>query len=128
MLLLALVPVGGNYWAYIFPAMILGTMGIDLSVTLVMVFVTTQLPLARQGLAGGFVNSVLQLGMAIAIGLTDIIRTQTEPYAGQVQSYKNVFWFGVAAGGLSLIILTIWGRVPRYVHRSIHSHGLLTKY
>lgn len=112
-LLLALVPVGGNYWAYIFPSMILGTMGIDLSITLVMVFVTTQLPLARQGLAGGFVNSVLQLGMAIAIGLTDIIRTETEGYAGLVQSYKNVFWFGVAAGGLSLIILAIWGRVPR---------------
>lgn len=119
MLLLALVPIGGNYWAYIFPAMILGTIGIDLSITLVMVFVTTQLPMARQGLAGGFVNSVLQLGMAIAIGLTDIIRTQTEPYAGQVQSYKNVFWFGVAAGGLSLIVLAIWGRVPRYVHPSI---------
>lgn len=78
-----------------------------------MVFVTTQLPLARQGLAGGFVNSVLQLGMAIAIGLTDIIRSKTENYGGTVQSYKNVFWFGVAAGGLSLIILAIWGRVPR---------------
>lgn len=113
-LLLALVPVGGNYWAYIFPSMILGTMGIDLSITLVMVFVTTQLPLVRQGLAGGFVNSVLQLGMAITIGLTDIIRVNTEPYAGQVRSYKNVFWFGTAAGALSLVVLAIWGRVPRY--------------
>jgi len=112
-LLLALVPVGGNYWAFILPSMILGTVGIDLSITLVMVFVTTQLPLARQGLAGGFVNSVLQLGMAIAIGLTDIIRSRTENYGGTVQSYKNVFWFGVAASGLSLIILAIWGRVPR---------------
>lgn len=127
MLLLALVPVGGSYWAYIFPAMILGTIGIDLSITLVMVFVTTQLPLARQGLAGGFVNSVLQLGMAIAIGLTDIIRTQTEPYAGQVQSYKNVFWFGMAAGGLSLIVLAIWGRVPRYVRCCIHSKHFITE-
>ncbi|KAK5087740.1 hypothetical protein LTR70_006841 [Exophiala xenobiotica] len=112
-LLLALMPVGASYWAYLLPSMILGTIGIDLSITLVMVFVTTQLPLSRQGLAGGFVNSVLQLGMAIAIGLTDIIRTKTEPYAGQMQSYKNVFWFGVAAGVLSLIILTIYGKVPR---------------
>ena len=112
MLLLALVPIGASYWAYLFPSMILGTIGIDLSVTLVMVFVTTQLPLARQGLAGGFVNSLLQLGMAVSIGLTDIIRTKTEPYSGQVQSYKNVFWFGVAAGALSLIILALWGKVP----------------
>lgn len=110
-LLLALVPLGGNYWAYIFPAMILGTIGIDLSMTLVMVFVTTEMPLARQGLAGGFVNSLLQLGMAIEIGLGDIIRAKTEPYAGEIQSYKNVFWFGVAAGGLSLIILAWKGKV-----------------
>ena len=78
-----------------------------------MVFVTTQLPLARQGLAGGFVNSVLQLGMAIAIGVADILRNRTIESSGNVQSFKNVFWFGVAAGGVSLIILTIWGRVPR---------------
>jgi len=111
-LLLALMPVGGSYWAYLLPSMILGTIGIDLSITLIMVFVTTQLPLNRQGLAGGFVNSLLQLGMAISIGLTDIIRTKTEPYAGEVQSYKNVFWFGVAAGLLSLIVLAIYGDVP----------------
>ncbi|KAK5100510.1 hypothetical protein LTS08_005261 [Lithohypha guttulata] len=110
-LLLALVPVGGSYWAYIFPSMVLGTIGIDLSITLVMVFVTTQLPLARQGLAGGFVNSVLQLGMAFQIGLADIIRAKTEPYAGTVQSYKNVFYFGVAAGALSLVILAWKGKV-----------------
>lgn len=110
-LLLALIPIGGSYWAYIFPAMILGTIGIDLSITLVMVFVTTQMPLARQGLAGGFVNSLLQLGMALEIGLADIIRTKTEVYAGRVQSYKNVFWFGVAAGCLSLIVLAWKGKV-----------------
>ena len=110
-LLLALVPVGGSYWAYIFPSMILGTIGIDLSITLVMVFVTTQMPLSRQGLAGGFVNSVLQLGMALEIGLGDILRVRTESYAGEVQSYKNVFWFGVAAGALSLIVLAWKGNV-----------------
>ena len=110
-LLLALVPVGGNYWAWILPAMILGTIGIDLSITLVMVFVTTELPLARQGLAGGFVNSLLQLGIAVEIGLGDIIRSKTEVYAGDVQSYKNVFWFGVAAGTLSLLVLSWKGKV-----------------
>lgn len=112
-LLLALIPAGGDYWKYIFPAMILGTMGIDLSVTLVMVFVTTQLPLRRQGLAGGLINSVLQLGMAIAIGFGDIIKVRTEASQGEVQSYKNVFWFGVAAGAVSLIMMIVWGKVPK---------------
>lgn len=78
-----------------------------------MVFVTTRLPLARQGLAGGFVNSCLQLGMAIAIGLADVIKAKTAASSGSVGSYKNVFWFGVAAATVSLIILAVWGDVPR---------------
>ena len=110
-LLLALIPVGGNYWAWIMPSMIFATVGIDLSIALVMIFVTTKLPLARQGLAGGFVNSCLQLGMAISIGIADIIKAKTSDSSGLVGSYKNVFWFGVAAGGLSFIILAIWGKV-----------------
>lgn len=112
-LLLALIPEGGNYWAWLLPAMILATIGIDLSITLMMVFVTTAQPIARQGLAGGLVNSVLQLGMALFVGLADIIRVSTAPTSGDRGSYKNVFWFGVGVGGLALMLMTIWGRIPR---------------
>ncbi|KIX04923.1 uncharacterized protein Z518_05794 [Rhinocladiella mackenziei CBS 650.93] len=112
-LLLALIPEGGNYWAWIFPAAILGTVGIDLSYNLMAVFITTQLPIARQGLAGGLINSVLQLGMALLLGLSDIIQSYTVEEVGLKESYKNTFWFGVAAGGASLVLILIWGKVPK---------------
>merc|ERR1711964_85327 len=49
-LLLALIPLGGSYWAWIFPACICGTIAIDISYTVMTVFITTTLPSARQGL------------------------------------------------------------------------------
>ncbi|KAJ5232846.1 hypothetical protein N7468_005802 [Penicillium chermesinum] len=48
-LLFALIPVGGNYWAYVFPSMICGTIAIDISFNLANIFITTSVPKARQG-------------------------------------------------------------------------------
>ncbi|EXJ77637.1 hypothetical protein A1O3_09865 [Capronia epimyces CBS 606.96] len=112
-LLLALVPKGGNYWAWILPATFLATVGIDISINLIAVFITTQLPKARQGLAGGLLNSILQLGFALVLGVCDIIQSYTVEEDGLRQSYKNTFWMGVALGGASLVLVTIWGRVPK---------------
>jgi MFS family permease len=112
-LLLAFIPTGGSYWAWIFPAMVLATIGIDLSVILMTVFVTSTFSSSQQGLAGGIINAVLQLGVAFSLGVADIIQTRALQHDGLGQSYKNTFWLGVGAGVLSLVIMAIWGRVPK---------------
>ncbi|KAI1630129.1 MFS transporter [Exophiala viscosa] len=112
-LLLAFVPEGGSYWAWIFPSNVMVTMSIDLSYALICVFITTTLPSARQGLAGGLINSVMQLGMAIVLGFSDIVQSYTVDSAGLRQSYKNTFWFGVATGAVSLVLLVVWGKIDK---------------
>lgn len=112
-ILLAFVPPGGSYWAWIFPATILSTIGIDLSTILMTVFITTNFPSSRQGLAGGLINSILQLGVAVCLGLTDLIQSSTVEEYGLRKSYKNTFWFGVAAGLLSLLLMITWGKIPK---------------
>jgi MFS family permease len=112
-LLLVLVPQGGSYWAWIFPATILSTIGIDLSTILMTVFITTNFPSSRQGLAGGLINSVLQLGVALCLGWTDLIQSLTVEKVGLRGSYKDTFWFGLAAGIVSLVLMTIWGKIPK---------------
>ena len=112
-LMLAFTPVGGSYWAFILPAMIFATIGIDLSYNLITVYITTTLPSARQGLGGGLINTVLQLGIAICLGLSDIIQSYTVDEAGLRTSYKNTFWFGVATASLGTLLVTIWGKVPK---------------
>lgn len=112
-LLIALIPEGGSYWAWVFPATVLSTIGIDLSTILATVFITTRLPSARQGLAGGVINSVLQLGVALSLGIADFIQSATPEKAGLAQSYKNTFWLGVGFGATSLMIMGIWCNVPK---------------
>lgn len=51
-LLFALMPPGGNYWAFVLPAMVTGTIGIDISFNITNIFITTGLPKRQQGLAG----------------------------------------------------------------------------
>lgn len=113
-LLIALIPLeGGSYWAWIFPATIFSTIGIDLATILMTVFITTTFPVSQQGLAGGVINSVLQLGVALTLGFTDIIQSVTVDEVGLGRSYKNTFWFGVGAGAAALILLAVWGKVPK---------------
>lgn len=114
-LLLALVPKGGAelYWPWILPAMILCTVGIDMAVNVMAIYITTQLPSAQQGLAGGLINSILQLGLAFILAFADIVQSNFEPRVGLRKSYKATFWLGVGVGSLSLVLVAVWGGIPK---------------
>lgn len=107
-LLFAVVPVEFNYWAYIFPAMICATLGVDVTYNVSNIFITTSLPKARQGLAGSFINSILFLGITVFLSLADLAVSETKD-KGKRQSYKIAFWLatGLAAGGLILMFLGV---------------------
>jgi hypothetical protein len=62
-LLFAIIPEDIGYWRYIFPAMICGTLGVDVTYNVTNVFVTTSLPERQQGLAATVANSVLSWGL-----------------------------------------------------------------
>jgi MFS family permease len=112
-LLLALVPVGGNYWAYIMPAMILGTTAVDIAYNMTSIYLTTQLPSSQQGLAGGLINSIVQLGITVLLGFSDIVQNGTLPSQGLRKSYKATFWFGTAAGAVALLMNTFLVHMPK---------------
>lgn len=103
MLLFALLPENPNYWAWVFPAMICATMGIDITYTVTNVFITTNVPGHRQGVAGALINSLLFLGISFFLGIGDIAAGQTA-HLGQRESYKTAFWLAFAIAALPLII------------------------
>ncbi|KAJ5033841.1 hypothetical protein NUH16_005258 [Penicillium rubens] len=109
-LFFAVIPLGGNYWAFVFPAMICGTVGIDISFNLANVFITTNLPKARQGLAGALINCTLHLGIAVMLGFADIVHTQTSEL-GTKDSYKAVFWYQTGLAILGLLIVVFFVRI-----------------
>ena len=107
-LLFAILPVKFNYWAYIFPAMICATLGIDITYNVSNIFVTTSMPKHRQGLAGAFMNSLLFIGIAVFLSFADLAVSETED-RGPRQSYKIAFWLatGLSSAGLILMFLGV---------------------
>lgn len=111
-LLFAIMPENPNYWAYIFPAMIAATVGVDITYSTSNIFITTSMPAKRQGLAGALINVLVFLGISLFLGLGDIVQTATA-HLGQKESYKIACWFGVGCAGVSLILLVGFVRIGK---------------
>ncbi|KAF2182100.1 MFS general substrate transporter [Zopfia rhizophila CBS 207.26] len=112
MLLFAIIPHNPNYWAYIFPAMICATSGIDITYNVTNIFMTTSMPKARQGLAGALINSVLFLGISFFLGMADLAVTQTAD-RGRRESYKVAFWFAVGCAGFALVVMFLGVKIGK---------------
>ncbi|RSL46407.1 hypothetical protein CEP54_013874 [Fusarium duplospermum] len=102
-LFFALMPEDPNYWAFIFPAMICATVGIDITYTVSNIFITNNLPGYRQGLAGALINSLLFLGISFFLGIADIVVGETE-HLGLRKSYQAAFWLAVGLTGCALVL------------------------
>ena len=111
-LLFALAPLGANYWAYVFPAMIGATLGIDITFNVASIFITTSLLQSQQGLAGSLIHSLLYLGIAFVLSFADIIQTQTARL-GLKRSYQSVFWYQLAIQSTALAIMLLFVRIRK---------------
>ncbi|OIW33111.1 MFS general substrate transporter [Coniochaeta ligniaria NRRL 30616] len=104
-LLFALMPEDPNYWAWVLPAMVAETCCVDVIWTVTNIFVTTNLPTRRQGLAGSLVNCTLFLGICFFLGLADI-GVGSSGHLGLAGSFKVAFWIGVVFAVISLGVMT----------------------
>lgn len=111
-LLFALIPMGGNYWAWVFPAMICGTIGIDISFNVTNIFISTNLSREKQGLAGALINCTLHFGIAFMLAFADIVQVYLEDQ-GLKGSYQSVFWFQVGLSGFAFVVLLFFVRINR---------------
>jgi MFS family permease len=119
-LFFALAPPHPNYWAFIFPAMIGATVGIDITFVVSNIFITKSLPQHQQGVAGALINSLLFLGISFFLGVADIVVAAVEKSRkGDVdlrKSYQAAFWFGVACAGVAIasVIFTRIGKAKAH--------------
>ncbi|KAL3477290.1 major facilitator superfamily-domain-containing protein [Aspergillus californicus] len=105
MLLFAIIPSQNpSYWAYIFPAMVAATVGVDIGYSVSNVFITSNLPQNRQGVAGAIINTIVFAGISFFLGLADLVVAETREL-GLEGSYKAAFWFGVACSGVAIVLL-----------------------
>lgn len=111
-LLFALAPIGASYWAYVFPAMIGATFGIDITFNVAAIFITTNLSQDQQGLAGSLINSLLYLGIAFVLSFADVTQTQTA-HLGLKRSYQSVFWYALAVQATALALMLALVRIRK---------------
>ena len=102
-LLFAVIPEHANYWAFVFPAMVGATVGVDITYLVSNIFITTTVPKHRQGVAGALINSVLFLGISFFLGMADLAVAEHEARAGGEQ-HKVAFWFATAAAAVALLL------------------------
>jgi MFS family permease len=103
-LLFAIIPERFSYSAYIFPAMLGSTLGVDVTYSVSNVFITTSLPKHQQGIAGAVVWVVIFLGIGFFLGVADVVVSSTA-HLRLRESYKAAFWFGTGCAGLGLLLL-----------------------
>ena len=111
-LLFAIMPENPNYWAYIFPAMIAATVGVDITYNVSNIFITTNMPRKRQGLAGALINCLVFLGISVFLGFADIAVSATA-HLGLKKSYKVACWLGVGCAGVSLLLLVGFVKIEK---------------
>lgn len=97
------------YWAYVFPAMLCGTIGVDITFNITNVYITTAMPRRLQSTAGGVINSLLYLGMAFWLGVGELavsstVQMQGEENVSLSKQYKIGFWTGVGLAGVALAL------------------------
>jgi len=102
-LLFALAPIDANYWAYIFPAMVGATVGVDIAFIVSNVFITTNVSRERQGIAGALITSLLFVGISFFLGLADLAVSEDEKRGG-TEGHKVAFWFATACAGVVMIL------------------------
>ncbi|KAK3996780.1 major facilitator superfamily-domain-containing protein [Cladorrhinum sp. PSN332] len=71
--LLSLMKPDSEYWAFIFPALILGVVGADFHFNVANMYVMQSLPSDKQALAGGMFQTIMKLGTAISLGVTTAV-------------------------------------------------------
>ena len=117
-LLFALLPEAAGastsslYWAYVFPAMLCATLGVDIVYNVTNVFITTSMPARLQATAGALINTLLYLGIAFWLGVSELAVSQTlaarggEASLSRRDQYRIGFWTGVGLAAVSLLLFS----------------------
>ncbi|GAA96154.1 uncharacterized protein L969DRAFT_91610 [Mixia osmundae IAM 14324] len=132
-MLFALQKIGDPYWQWQFPAMILTVFGADLIFACGTIYASKVADARDQGLAGGIINTVLQVATGTAIAIFTIIQDETQsrdarrqgvivdqdqtnlPASSLLVGLRAAFWgcaaFSFAGFALSAIFLRSIGTV-----------------
>ncbi|KAF2716009.1 putative major facilitator superfamily transporter, partial [Polychaeton citri CBS 116435] len=120
-LVLALCPTPLNYWSTVLPSTVCATLGIDLTFTVSIVFLSSVQPLRYQALAGAVCSILVNLAMSFGLPISEIVSQRADGLAVDLQhglsnwKYKTTFIYAAASAGLGFIICLVFVNISRSV-------------
>ncbi|KAI4603672.1 hypothetical protein KJ359_003489 [Pestalotiopsis sp. 9143b] len=107
-LLLSFMRADSNYFAFVFPALILNVAGADFNFNVANMYVMSSLPTHQQSLAGGIFNVVIRLSSTAVMGITTAVFSSVEltpaGMADPMLKYTRTFQACVALSGASVLV------------------------
>ena len=110
-LLLGLNTYTSSYWAFCFPSLLLAVVCADLEFNVANLYVASSMPAHQQSIAGSLFQTVTKLCQSVGFGIGTAIFNavgRTAKSGGRwdvaTKPYSAVFWFAVAASGLSVVL------------------------
>ncbi|KAI0875882.1 major facilitator superfamily domain-containing protein [Hypoxylon argillaceum] len=121
-LLFSFMRADSNYWAFIFPALVLNVAGADLQFNVANMYVLQSLPSHQQSLAGGVFNVVIRLSSTVVLGISTAVFSSVKSTPASMEDpmlkYTRTFrtTVALAAAGVAIspfIRLSTQGNAPR---------------
>ncbi|KAI0106287.1 major facilitator superfamily domain-containing protein [Nemania sp. FL0031] len=121
-LLFSFMRVDSNYWAFIFPALVLNVAGADLQFNVANMYVLQSLPRHQQSLAGGIFNVMIRLSNTAVLGISTAVFSSVEstpagienPMLQYIRTFQTAVAFAAAGVALSPFIrLGTQGNAPK---------------
>lgn len=103
-LLFALMPPDGSYWAWILPAMIGESIGVEITFNVSNVFITTALPLRHQDAAGGLINTIIFVAISVWLAVANIVVSATSGQLASLASFRVAFWLAFSLSWAAVIL------------------------
>lgn len=131
LVLLGVAPFPLQYWAFVFTSTICATLGIDLTYTISIVFLSAVQPLKYQGLAGAMSSILVNLGMSFSLSISEIVSSKAKDSLGSDASadertnwgFQAALLYGAASAGLGLLICILFVRISSDVARAPSSEA-----
>ncbi|KAI1816503.1 MFS general substrate transporter [Poronia punctata] len=107
-LLFSFMRADSNYWAFIFPALVLNVAGADLQFNVANMYVLQSLPSHQQSLAGGIFNVFVRLSNTAILGISTAVFSSVEATAASMDDpmlkYTRTFQTTIAFAAAGLLV------------------------
>lgn len=116
-LLLSLTPAHQIYWAMLFPAFCVVTLGPDLSFASATIIISNVVHQDEQAVGGSFVNTVVLYSHGLGMGIAGCVqRYVQQDSSNELLSVHSALWFAVGVDVISFLVVVFFIRDPRHLH------------